>query len=52
MDATEFRRRSRAVWDAMAPGWDSRHAYFEEIARPVTDLMLEPTGHETHRPPW
>jgi SAM-dependent methyltransferase len=41
MDATEFRRRSRAVWEAMAPGWDSRHAYFEEIARPVTDLMLE-----------
>jgi SAM-dependent methyltransferase len=41
MDATEFRRRSRAVWEAMAPGWDSRHAYFEEVARPVTDLMLE-----------
>jgi len=41
MDATEFRRRSRAVWEAMAPGWDSRHAYFEEIARPVTDLLLE-----------
>jgi SAM-dependent methyltransferase len=41
MDATEFRLRSRAVWEAMAPGWDSRHAYFEEIARPVTDLMLE-----------
>ena len=41
MDATEFRRRSRAVWEAMAPGWNSRHAYFEETARPVTDLMLE-----------
>jgi SAM-dependent methyltransferase len=41
MDATEFRQRSRAVWEAMAPGWDTRHAYFEEIARPVTDLMLE-----------
>src|SRR5262249_23896716 len=41
MDATEFRRRSRAVWEAMAPGWDSRHAYFEEVARPVTDCMLE-----------
>jgi len=41
MGATEFRRRSRAVWEAMAPGWDSRHAYFEEIARPVTNLMLE-----------
>ena len=25
----------------MAPGWDERHAYFEEIARPVTERMLE-----------
>jgi ubiquinone/menaquinone biosynthesis C-methylase UbiE len=25
----------------MAPGWDERHAYFEEVARPVTDRMLE-----------
>jgi ubiquinone/menaquinone biosynthesis C-methylase UbiE len=25
----------------MAPGWDARHAYFEEVARPVTDRMLE-----------
>ena len=29
------------MWEAMAPGWDRRHAYVEEIARPVTDLMLE-----------
>ena len=41
MDGTEFRRASRAVWDAMAPGWDDRHAYFEETARPVTERMLE-----------
>lgn len=25
----------------MAPGWDARHAYFEEVARPVTRRMLE-----------
>lgn len=25
----------------MAPGWDARHAYFEEVARPVTNRMLE-----------
>src|SRR3954452_23880254 len=25
----------------MAAGWDERHAYFEETARPVVDLMLE-----------
>jgi ubiquinone/menaquinone biosynthesis C-methylase UbiE len=41
MDATEFRRASRAVWEAMAPGWDDRHAYFEQTARPVTERMLE-----------
>jgi SAM-dependent methyltransferase len=25
----------------MAPGWDERHAYLEEVARPVTEKMLE-----------
>src|SRR5438105_7726092 len=41
MDATDFRRTSRAVWEAMAPGWDHRHAYFEEKARPVAERMLQ-----------
>jgi ubiquinone/menaquinone biosynthesis C-methylase UbiE len=41
MDAAEFRRASHAVWEAMAPGWDDRHAYFEQTARPVTERMLE-----------
>jgi SAM-dependent methyltransferase len=41
VDPAEYRRASYAVWDAMAPGWDERHAYFEKAARPVTDLMLE-----------
>jgi ubiquinone/menaquinone biosynthesis C-methylase UbiE len=41
MDTADYRRASQAVWEAMAPGWDERHAYFEEIARPVTDRMLE-----------
>jgi ubiquinone/menaquinone biosynthesis C-methylase UbiE len=41
MDATEFKRASQAVWDAMAPGWDRRNAYIEERARPVTERMLE-----------
>jgi ubiquinone/menaquinone biosynthesis C-methylase UbiE len=41
MDATDFRRASHAVWEAMAPGWDDRHAYFEQTARPVTERMLE-----------
>ena len=41
MDATEFRQASHAVWEAMAPGWETRHAYFEERARPVAERMLE-----------
>ncbi len=41
MDATDFRRASHALWDAMAAGWDERHVYFEETARPVTERMLE-----------
>jgi ubiquinone/menaquinone biosynthesis C-methylase UbiE len=41
MDATEFKHASHSVWEAMAPGWDERHAYFEERARPVTERMLE-----------
>ena len=40
MDA-EYRRASREVWSAMAPGWDRRSAYFEQIARPVTERMLQ-----------
>jgi ubiquinone/menaquinone biosynthesis C-methylase UbiE len=41
MDRLAYTRASHAVWEAMAPGWDERHAYFEEIARPVTEKMLE-----------
>lgn len=41
MDRAGYSRASQAVWEAMAPGWDERHAYLEEIARPVTVRMLE-----------
>jgi ubiquinone/menaquinone biosynthesis C-methylase UbiE len=41
MDRDAFRRNSQAVWEAMSKGWDSRHAYLEEAARPVTELMIE-----------
>lgn len=41
MDVSEFRRAAHNVWEAMAPGWDERHTYFEEMARPVTERMLE-----------
>jgi ubiquinone/menaquinone biosynthesis C-methylase UbiE len=40
MDKREFKQVSHAVWEAMASGWDARHAYFEEIARAITERML------------
>jgi SAM-dependent methyltransferase len=41
MEPDEFRRASHAVWEAMAPGWEERHGWFESAARPVTERMLE-----------
>ena len=41
MDRAEFARASHAVWESMAHGWDRRHAYLEERARPVAERMLE-----------
>ena len=41
MDPSEFKRGSHAVWQSMAAGWDERHTYFEHVARPVTERMLE-----------
>lgn len=41
MDATEYRRASRAVWEAMAPGWDQRHRFVEQSMRPVADRMID-----------
>lgn len=41
MDLEAASAANRQLWDAMAAGWDERHTYFEETARPVVDLMLE-----------
>src|SRR5437899_1315154 len=41
MDLAEYRRASHAVWEAMAAGWDARHAFVERITQPVTDRLLE-----------
>jgi SAM-dependent methyltransferase len=41
MESNEFRLASHAVWEAMAPGWEERHGWFETAARPVTERMLE-----------
>ncbi|HLM33824.1 MAG TPA: hypothetical protein VK285_07110 [Gaiellaceae bacterium] len=29
MEPSEFRRARNAVWEAMAPGWEKRHGWFE-----------------------
>ena len=41
MDLEGYRRASREVWTAMAPGWDRRSVFFERMARPVAGRMLE-----------
>ena len=41
MEPSEFRRASHAVWEAMAPGWEERHGWFETAARPVSERMLD-----------
>src|SRR5262245_34250767 len=40
MDTGNFKLAMDAVWEAMAQGWDERHAYFEATAQPVTERML------------
>ena len=37
----DFTQASHALWESLASGWDARHAYFEEVARPVTERLLE-----------
>ncbi len=41
MDLEAASAANRKLWDAMAAGWDERHAYIEETARPVVGVMLE-----------
>jgi SAM-dependent methyltransferase len=41
MEPSEFRLASHAVWEAMAPGWEERHGWFETSARPVNERMVE-----------
>jgi SAM-dependent methyltransferase len=41
VERDEFRCASHAVWEAMAPGWEERHGWFESAARPVTERLLE-----------
>ncbi|MGA9373133.1 MAG: methyltransferase domain-containing protein [Solirubrobacterales bacterium] len=41
MESADFKQASQTVWSAMAPGWDERHGYIEEVTRPVTERMIE-----------
>jgi SAM-dependent methyltransferase len=40
MDLAEYRRASHAVWEAMAAGWDARHADVERVTRPITERLI------------
>jgi len=37
----EARERSRSVWDAMAPGWESFRQDLWEMSRPVSEWLVE-----------
>lgn len=44
MPDSDFTRASRAVWEAMASGWEERRREFEDAARPVAERMIEALG--------
>jgi ubiquinone/menaquinone biosynthesis C-methylase UbiE len=44
VEPSEFKRASRAVWEAMAPGWEERHTWMETGGRPATECMIEALG--------
>ena len=37
----EAHERSRSVWDAMAPGWESFRQDLWELSRPVSEWLVE-----------
>jgi ubiquinone/menaquinone biosynthesis C-methylase UbiE len=40
----EARERSRSVWDAMAPGWETGRQDLWEFSRPVSEWLIERLG--------
>jgi SAM-dependent methyltransferase len=36
----DFRRQSKAVWGAMAAGWEKKRAYLGAVARPVGEWLI------------
>ena len=44
MDVEEYRRASREVWEAMAPGWERRRAQLAEALSPVREWLIRELG--------
>jgi SAM-dependent methyltransferase len=40
MSPEDFRQRSKAVWEAMAPGWESKRAYLWRVSRPIGEWLV------------
>src|SRR5437773_12575164 len=37
----DVRRRTRDVWEAMAPGWERRREYLRDFSHGVTEWMVD-----------
>jgi SAM-dependent methyltransferase len=40
MDLDDFRLRSKAVWDEMAAGWETKRAYLWGVSRPIGEWLI------------
>lgn len=40
MNPDDFRQRSKAVWDAMAAGWEKKRAYLWSVSKPVSEWLI------------
>jgi SAM-dependent methyltransferase len=41
MELDDVRQRSRRVWNAMAPGWETRRQSLWEVSRPVSEWLVD-----------
>jgi SAM-dependent methyltransferase len=40
MNPDDFRQRSKAVWDAMAAGWETKRAYLWGVSRHISEWLI------------
>ncbi|MGH7313696.1 MAG: class I SAM-dependent methyltransferase [Candidatus Rokuibacteriota bacterium] len=40
MNPHDFRQKSKAVWDAMAAGWEKKRAYLWTVSRPIGEWLI------------